>query len=155
MSGARSESIETALLGRRAVMTELVKLGACNVIERRDGRRTLVEASNSSKDRTVRIIVKTKRTGDWQTSTREARPESQQAGQTTFWIFVDLPRMGRASFYIAPDDWVHNDIHEATEAYLRRHGGKRARTPDSTHHKIELSRLTQWHNSWPILGLTM
>ena len=43
------------------------------------------------------------------------------------------------------------DRFETEIIYLRKHGGKRARNPDSTHHAIDESRLREWQGRWEIL----
>ena len=34
------------------------------------------------------------------------------------------------------------------EAYLAEHGNERPRTPEATHHRIEIERLEQWRGAW-------
>ena len=74
--------------------------------------------------------------------------------EITFWVFVDLGGPDAAPrYWIVPDWWIRNDIAEAHQAYLDRHGGRRARNPDSTHHAIDEKRLADWQGKWDILGI--
>jgi hypothetical protein len=74
--------------------------------------------------------------------------------ETVFWIFVDLGDMDAAPrYWIVPDWWIRNDIFRAHKAYLDRHGGTRARSPNSTHHAIDENRLREWQGKWNILGI--
>jgi hypothetical protein len=66
-------------------------------------------------------------------------------------VFVDLG--GAPRYWIVPDGWIRNDIHEAHQQYLNKHGGHRAQNDDSNHHSINESRLEHWHNKWDILGI--
>ena len=71
-----------------------------------------------------------------------------------FWVFVDLGSMdAHPRYWVVPDWWLKNDIYTAHRAYLRKHGGQRARNPDSTHHAIDESRLREWQGRWEILGI--
>jgi hypothetical protein len=56
-------------------------------------------------------------------------------------------------YWIVPDWWMRNDIYRVHQEYLGRHGGRRAKTPDSTHHAIEEKRLSEWQGKWEILGI--
>ena len=48
---------------------------------------------------------------------------------------------------------IRNDIYRVHQEYLGRHGGRRAKNPDSTHHSIEEKRLSEWQAKWKILGI--
>jgi hypothetical protein len=61
-----------------------------------------------------------------------------------FWAFVDLGGDRAAPrYWLVPDWWIRNDIYKTHQEYLGRHGGRRARPPDSTHHGIEEKRLAE------------
>lgn len=70
---------------------------------------------------------------------------------------LDLRRSteGRAlpEYFVVPEKWIQKDIDAAYAAYLKRHGGKRARTPGSTHHAIRKDRVEQWRDRWDLLGI--
>lgn len=65
-------------------------------------------------------------------------------------IFVDLT--GDApDFYIAPAQWVRDDVKDHYAAWLASKGGARPRNPESDHTGVELERITQWHQRWDVL----
>jgi len=66
-----------------------------------------------------------------------------------------LNNKAKPEFYIMPEWWIANDIHERHAAYLKRYGGKRKHGGDSTHHSINLDRIAQWKDRWDILGLDL
>lgn len=113
-----------------------------------------VLASDAAQHRTVWIQVKSKRGGRvWQTSTaRGAQREEPDEPPTRFWVLVDLSG-DDPEYYIVPEWWMQNDIHEAHEGYLARHAGQRPRNTGSTHHAIPISRVEQWHDRWELLGI--
>jgi len=110
-------------------------------------------ATDIERRRTVTIQVKAKKGGrEWQTSITRGRPRDPEDEPTRFWIMVDLvPEV--PTYFIIPEWWIQNDIHETHAAYLARHGGQRARSADSTHHAIQINRIEQWRNSWDLLGI--
>jgi hypothetical protein len=66
-------------------------------------------------------------------------------------IFVDLT--GNApDFYIAPGQWVRDDVKQHHAAWLESKGGTRPRNPDSPHTAVELGRIQQWHQRWDVLA---
>jgi DNA-binding transcriptional regulator YhcF (GntR family) len=68
-------------------------------------------------------------------------------------IFVDLTG-DYPDFYIAPAQWVRDDVKRHHEAWLESKGGVRPRNPASEHHALELDRITQWHQRWDLLSGT-
>jgi hypothetical protein len=128
--------------GRRRVEAELLKRGAVSVTSTSRGtRRIHLLATNSSGSRTVELKVKTKQKGTWQTTIDEAKPANTPISlenTQNFWVFVDFGEEAR--YWIVPESWIRNDIHEAHQQYLKRHGGHRAENDDSNHHSIEESR---------------
>src|SRR3712207_182928 len=95
--------------------------------------------------------LKTKSSGTWQDNTDNGARASADDADDRVWIYVDVH--GEPAFYVAPAWWAVNDIHDAHAAYLARHGGRRARTPDTTHHAIRPERVAQWRDRWDIVGL--
>jgi hypothetical protein len=77
---------------------------------------------------------------------------AEDPNETSFWIFLDLTA-SEPGFYIVPSWWMKNDIHCDHARYLERHGGHRAKTPDSTHHRITTERITKWRDRWDLVGL--
>jgi len=139
--------------GRRNVEAELLRRGAASVTSR-GTRKIHLHATNSNHSRTVEIQVKTKRKGNWHTRTDEAKPTDTPLdleNVRNFWVFVYLG--GTPKYWIVPDCWIRNDIHEAHQQYLNKHGGYRPKNDASNHHSINESRLENWQNNWGILGI--
>lgn len=44
-----------------------------------------------------------------------------------------------------------DDIRREHDEYLARHGGHRARTPDSLHHRIQTGRVRKWRERWDFI----
>lgn len=112
-------------------------------------------ASDVERTRTVAIQVKTKTSGTWHTTIHRGRPRGEDPDETQFWVFVDLGRDQGVppEFFVAPAWWIENSIHEEHKAYLARHGGRRAKNPDSTHHAITQKVVEPWRDRWDILGI--
>jgi hypothetical protein len=142
-----SDNQDTARRGREAVRTALAERGIANVEEERRGNRHRLRVRSPDGSRSVCLLVKTRRSGTWQTSEREGDPDPIPPPTPTFWVFVDLAG-GAPEFYVVPDEWMRKDIYENHQAYLARHGGSRAESPDSTHHAIALNRIRQWKDGW-------
>jgi len=96
------------------------------------------------------VYVKTRRVGDWQTSTNFGQPRSDES-HDEFWLFVDL--MGEPDFYVVPASWIENDIYRVHVEYLEKHGGRRRDNPASDHHRITEDRIARWRDCWDRLGL--
>jgi hypothetical protein len=137
---------------RQLVEFELMQRGAGSVTSR-GTRKVRLHANNSSQNRSVEIRVKAKRKGNWHATTDEASLLSNSGDHEapTFWVFVDLG--GPPIYWIVPDRWIRNDIHDAHRRYLDRHGGHRAKNHYSNHHSIEENRIEEWKNKWEILGI--
>ena len=140
-----SDNQSTAERGRRLVAQELGRRGVTPT-EIRRGNLTLVEMRSPSDNRRIHLRVKTRTAGTWQGSIRDAHPD-------LYWVLVEIESGSQPGFFIVPDQWMRRDIHEAHQKYLRRHGGTRAITADSTHHAIEPRRVLQWRSRWDLLGL--
>ena len=112
-----------------------------------------VLAADKNQDRTIWIQVKTKRGGrTWQTSIIKGSPREREHDPDRFWILVDLAKTS-PEYYVVPEWWMQNDIYEAHRDYLQQHGGQRARTQESTHHAIGISRIEQWRGRWDLLRI--
>ena len=101
-------------------------------------------------DGQVLLFVTSRRTGDWQSDIRKGRQREPQDSEHQFWVFVDL-KTWQPKFFVAPEWWVQNDIHETHQAYLESHGGTRAFNPNSTHHGIKIDRIEKWRDRWDLL----
>ena len=151
----RLNTQQVGRVGEHYVAAELHRRGAYAVTFSGNMPAIDILASDVDRSRTVSIQVKTKTAGTWHTSIRRGRPREEEPDATEFWVFVDIGRDPdtRPSFYIVPAWWVENSIHVEHAAYLARHGGTRARNPDSTHHAVPASRLEQWRERWDVLGI--
>ena len=114
----------------------------------------------SDRDNTHRVSVQVKTKGPnsrgWQTSTRQGL-SSESADAVSFagryWVLVDLrPAPG---FYVMPELWIRNDIYDRHQEYLAAHGGHRRDNPASEHHLITLARVSDWQDSWDVLGIDL
>ena len=111
-----------------------------------------LEVSSTQLQRPIRIRVKTRTKGTWQCSASDGNPSPPIAPIPIFWVFVDLAQQPVA-FFIVPDDVVRRDIYAAHEAYLARHGGRRAENQESDHHAIRSERVASWQSRWDLLGM--
>jgi len=151
--GARIQQVARA--GEYYVAAELNKRGAFAVTFAGNMPKIDLMACNQDQSRTIHIQVKTKRSGyTWHSSIVGSEPMNQPEDESNFWVFVDLGDLDTSPrYWIVPDWWIRNDIYNAHRAYLDRHGGERARNPDSKHHSIEENRLDGWQDRWDILGI--
>jgi hypothetical protein len=154
--GAHNQQVARA--GEHFVAAELNKRVAFAVTFAGNMPKIDLMACNHGQSRTVHIQVKTKSGGTtWHSSIVGCKPTKQPLeplDEMIFWVFVDLGSMdAHPRYWVVPDWWLKNDIYRAHRAYLRRHGGKRARNPDSTHHAIDETRLREWQGRWEILGI--
>jgi len=151
--GARNQQVGRA--GEHFVVAEMNKRGAYAVCFAGNMPTIDVMACDQGRSRNIHIQVKTKRGGrTWHASTLWGRPTTEPRDETVFWIFVDLgAEDATPRYWVVPDWWIRNDIHTAHQDYLIRHGGKRARNQESTHHSIDEQRLKKWLGRWDILGV--
>jgi len=84
--------------------------------------------------------------------TTYGKPRMENPLENEFWIFVDL-ELDPAKFHVVPFWWISNDIHQTHEAYLKSHGGHRARNDHSKHHAIKLERIRSWEGQWQQIGI--
>jgi hypothetical protein len=148
--GSRNQ--QTARAGEYFVAAEINHRGANAVTLTGNVPHIDVLAWNDQGDRRVNIQVKTRRSGSWHTSVRQGSRTEEKNDETTFWIFVDLSKQS-PEYCVVPDWWIRNDIHQAHEAYLERHGGQRPGNPDSQHHGIKLDRIVAWKDRWGLLDI--
>lgn len=151
----RLNAQQVGRVGEHFVAAELHRRGAYAVTFSGNMPAIDILASDVVRTRTVSLQVKTKTTGTWHTTTNRGRPRDEDPDETEFWVFVDIGRDAdaRPDYFVVPEWWVENSIHVEHEAYLARHGGQRARNPDSTHHAVPASRIEQWRERWDLLGI--
>jgi len=65
-------------------------------------------------------------------------------------IFVDLTG-DHPDFYIAPAQWVRDEVKRRFEQWLDSKGGTRPRNPESDHATLELDHISRWHRRWDVL----
>lgn len=151
--GARTQQVARA--GEYFVAAELNKRGAFAVTFAGNMPKIDLLACNQNQSRTVHIQVKTKRGGNtWHSSIIGCQPMDPPEDEIVFWVFVDLGEWNTSPrYWVVPDWWIRDNIYSTHKAYVDRHGGKRARTHDSTHHSINESRLQAWLDRWDVLGI--
>lgn len=113
-------------------------------------------ASNVDHSRLVTIQVKTKSRGTWQTNSLKATPEKRVADAlgTRFWVMVGLPPPPAVpAFFIMPEEWILDDIHERGSAYRARWLEEQGSERPSFHHAIAVNRIEEWRDRWDVLGI--
>lgn len=148
-----SRNHQTGRAGEYFVAAELSRRGAYAVTFAGNMPGIDVVASNVTRTKTVFIQVKARRAGSWQTSIHKGKQAKKKIDETFFWVFVDIrPQLKCPEYYIVPQWWIQRDIYNTHQAYLQKHGGKRAKNSQSTHHSIYLNRIEEWKDRWDILG---
>ena len=145
---------EKARLARERVVRELRRRGAGQVTEVKTGNVFQLQATDASGRREVTLRVKTKSSGDWQTTTRIGEPREEKQSERKFWILLDTGQRGVGpGFFVVPDWWMCNYVHEEFQAHLRSHGGQRPVNPASTHCAIHPGDVERWRDRWDQLGI--
>ena len=148
--GARIQ--QTARAGEHFVAAELNRRGAYAVTFAGNMPKIDVMATNSRGSRTVRIQVKTRRSGSWHARTFHGERCKKNPNETEFWIFVDISKaQNPPGYYVVPAWWMRNDIHKADKAYEARRG----KPKEHTHHGIKLERIEQWRDRWELLDIDL
>ena len=151
-TGARNQ--QTARAGEHFGAAELNRRGAYAVTFAGNMPKVDILASNIDGTRTVRIQVKTRRSGTWHSSIHAGRRSRPTRDETSFWVFVDLADdSGSPTYYVVPDWWMRNNIYKVHREYLAKHGGRRKVNPKSEHHGIDLRRIAQWKGRWDLLKI--
>ena len=132
--------------GVAAVVEEVTRRGGHARVER-DGNRREVIVTGDGDAGSVRLVVRARTAGGWQTKASFGEPTAEEEHPTTFWVLVHLAR-GTAFCYVVPEWWIRNDISEKHDDYLRARGGTRPVSPDSDHHAIGTDRVAQWIDRW-------
>jgi hypothetical protein len=148
---------QVARAGEHFVAAELNRRGAYAVTFAGNMPKIDIIACNQDQSRTVHIQVKSKHSRTWQTSivgAEEMVEPSDPLAETVFWVFVDLGNLDAPPrYWIVPSWWIRNNIYQTHNAYLARHGGTRARNPNSKHHAIDERRVAAWEAKWEVLGI--
>ena len=151
-SPRRPTNHQVNLAGRHYVAAELLRRGALDVAIGTKRIEPDLKVASQARARMIEISVRVKTAGDWQVSTDSGIPHEPEGDPTSFWILVDL-RQSAPHYFVAPAWWIENNIYEEHQTYLRRHGGHRAVSPHSKHHRITDDRVEQWRDRWEILGI--
>jgi len=138
--------------GITAVVAEVVRRGGKARVERYGNKKEIIATSDRGAGEVV-LVVRARTWGDWQTSIAYGEPRKPEEHPTRFWVLVDLDP-DATKFYIVPEWWIANDIHEKHQVYLDAHGGSRAVNDESNHHRIETERVSQWAGRWDQLRLS-
>ena len=143
--------MKTAELGFVAAVQEINRRGGREVTTHKEGnRRYLTYIGHNGREYKVTTRSKTK--GDWQTSINYGEKCDRNPVEKEFWLFVDL-EFSPPKFYPVPIWWIKNDIHEAFQRLLEKHGGHRARNDKSSHHAVRLPRIQRWESKWSEMEL--
>ena len=142
---------QTGRTGEYYVAAELNRRSAYAVTFAGNMPKIDILASDEEQKRTLMIQVKTRRKGTWHSNNKEGKKSNRKPNETKFWIFVDIEKDEKPPiFYIVPDWWIRNDIHEKCVAYIKKHKGKQS---SSTHHGIDVKRIERWKDRWDILRI--
>lgn len=145
-------NFDVNLQGRKLVETELLNRGALSVTTCGSHQKYL--SVKTKKNNEIKLKIKVKRKGDWQTTIDEAINPDKPMDVTTkreFWIFVEIG--DEPGFWIVPDKWIRNNIYTEHHKYLEKNNGHRPKNDDSNHHSIKENRLIEWQDKWEILGI--
>jgi hypothetical protein len=147
--------------GIAAVVEEVTRRGGHARVEQDGNKREVVVTGDGDSDSdgkgdsdggAVRLVVRARTAGAWQTKASYGEPRAEEEHPTTFWVLVHLAS-GRAFCYVVPEWWIQNDISEKHDDYLRSRGGTRQVNPDSDHHAIGTDRVAQWLDRWDQLPM--
>lgn len=138
--------------GEHFVAAEIHRRGGHAVTFAGNMRDIDLLASDADHGRVIKIQVKTKTAGTWQTSTTRGQKRQEPESEDSFWVLVDLGK-DYPEFYVVPLWWMQNDIHTAHSKYLADSGGHRVKNDTSTHHAIPVARIAHWKGRWDVLGI--
>jgi hypothetical protein len=152
---ARPSNAQKARAGRHFVVAELHRRGAGTVTLPDYQRSVEIVASDAEQTRTVTLRVKTKTTGDWQSTGVLGEKRTEDLDESRYWVLVDIGTdpSTPTSYFIVPEWWILNYIHKEFQANLARHGGRRPRNPESTHCAIRPHDMERWRDDWQALGV--
>jgi hypothetical protein len=119
----------------------------------RQGNLIFLEIRSPIDGRRIHLRVKTRTSGTWQGSIRDADEDARPPHPSAYWIFVEVENGSPPGFFIVPDGWMSKNINDVHQAYLRRHKGIRPVTANSPHHAIEPRRILEWRDRWDLLGI--
>ena len=144
---------ETGFKGLSLVKAQLEKRGAS--VDKEEGPMNLLNVRSADGARVYTIRTKTKgpTSSVWQISSKEGRKPEDPVEENEYWVLVDLPIESEPIYYIIPGTWFRRDIYREHMSYIELHGGERPVTPGSTHHGVNLSRVSEFENRWDLMQL--
>ncbi|MGN6608166.1 MAG: hypothetical protein ACTHMS_14280 [Jatrophihabitans sp.] len=133
--------------GIAAVVKEVTERGGqARVVQ--DGNRREVVVTGPGGEGEVRLVVRARTAGDWQTRASYGTPMAEDEHPRAFWVLVHLGPGPAVRSYVVPEWWMLNDISEKHDEYLAFRSGTRPVNPDSDHHSIATNRVEQWLERW-------
>lgn len=144
-------NFNTAEHGIQATRVMIERLGGKDLRLHQEGNKRFITFISPS-GKQFKVTTRAKKSGTWQTMATYGKSCTENHLENEYWIFVDLgfdpPR-----FYPVPLWWILNNIYEAHEEYLKRHGGHRKCNDNSNHHAVPLKRIKSWDNQWKNMDL--
>jgi hypothetical protein len=133
--------------GIAAVVQEITRRGGQARVEQNGNRREVVVTGDGGEGE-VRLVVRARTAGDWQTRASYGEPRAEEENPRTFWVLVHLGPGTTVRSYVVPEWWMLNDISERHDEYLRFREGARSLAPESDHHAIRTERVAEWLDRW-------
>ncbi len=149
--GLGNKTPDTKEIGFQETLRELKRRECKNIETLQSGNKRTISFESPNGD-TYHITTRSKNTGTWQTTIDYGEKTNEPPFETNYWVFIDI-ETSPPRFYITPEWWIINNIWEVHSNYLRKYGGKRAKSDDSKHHGITLDRIKKWESQWDLLGL--
>ena len=151
LSYGGNSSPDTKEIGFQEILKELKRQGVDSLECIKEGNKQSIVFEAPSGDKFT-LFSRSKTAGTWQTTIDYGVQTKEKKNEREFWVFVDL-EYSHPKFYVVPQWWIQNNIWEAHSEYLRRHGGKRARSNESKHHAVSLDRIKRWDSRWDLVDL--
>src|SRR3954447_8537060 len=122
---------QKARAGGHLVVAELLRRGVGDVACDDRQRSSEIVATDTTQSRAVTLRIKTKTTGDWQTTTALGEPRQPDNDETSFWVLVDIGTdPDRApTFHVVPDWWMRNYFHRELQTIFAATAERAQRRP--------------------------
>jgi len=141
---------QTAEMGAQVGISKIASLGGLNIQQHKEGNMRYLTFETQS-GRRFKVTIRTRKTGSWQTMLTYGEFQTENLHEDHYWLFVDVGSKP-PKFYPVPFWWIANNIKEAHEEYLSKHGGHRKFNDSSKHHAIRLSRIKSWEENWQFMS---
>ena len=150
--GVRNQQVGCA--GELFVAAELNKRGATATLYLTNTPRVDVVATDPEQRKTVHIQVKSSRSKRWHGNIEKLRDESKEARESDFLVFVDLGGEKEApTYYVCPLLKFAAELCQGYDQWVKSRGGKRPRSPESTHILVTVDHVEPWRERWDLLGI--